>query len=796
MKIQDKLFTLLALLLLGVGQAWGQDPVEVTREIGYEEFSNFEVRIDRAHQITKDQKLIDPTKWYLVLYTGNTYYLDGGKQRLVDDLVNSIEPIPATEIASKLFKVSGAKNSDSYSSNILCGNGKWLGLSGEYGNLNLAMYPENNTSGIEYDWLFSYGVSIQNQSLARGDVLMTDGTSLSFKGYNNNSRWWAFIPVKFYQVAQPTRLDFQEHTVQAMAGTSVTNTATLYNDNGLHTPIEGKIITYSVREQDKDKVTIDENTGEVSINADASGEVRVTATFAGGEGYAASSDSYSLIITENDPTRPTVHYTILVSGGSGSEFAAIINGINYENGREVDMPMLTRDEVTCTTPVGFIYFITISDVVGGKATIKVSYTQNFAWSIRLSGYESFPPGTQVNVSVSGKVYPVNMSTGILAFSSTLEFMATSFINSTYVEGYTYTVSVDNVNRIIDVAYQVRRFAPPSPGSFIRIMNITTANVITSKPSSSYLATGEDVEQSIIYYTSEGKFLFYKDGRYMNANVSLAPIPSTGNSFTFENNDGVNRYFWIKNDASQYVKEIQSFGVSYAYPDANNAGNSQWLISILPTIPVTVTQAGHGYATLFCPENLKIPSGVQAYVPIERTSKGEAGEYTLTLKRISTGYIPKETPVILYSAQAANGNITFNFPIVKEDIAPIDGRWEGLTGTCPAINTTTGDYTLQPVSGSNKVGFYKWKQATILPFKAYISAGYTGAVNGFRFEFEEDDEVTGLDEVMYGDTQGEILATRYYTADGRQVAAPVKGVTIAVDIYSDGTQKTRKYMKTK
>lgn len=52
----------------------------------------------------------------------------------------------------------------------------------------------------------------------------------------------------------------------------------------------------------------------------------------------------------------------------------------------------------------------------------------------------------------------------------------------------------------------------------------------------------------------------------------------------------------------------------------------------------------------------------------------------------------------------------------------------------------------------------------------------------------------LEEVI---TEGlEIVETRYYTPDGIQQDKPRKGVTIAVDIYSDGTQRSRKYLNKK
>lgn len=53
-----------------------------------------------------------------------------------------------------------------------------------------------------------------------------------------------------------------------------------------------------------------------------------------------------------------------------------------------------------------------------------------------------------------------------------------------------------------------------------------------------------------------------------------------------------------------------------------------------------------------------------------------------------------------------------------------------------------------------------------------------------------DEVRNIEET----TGRRIVATRYYTPDGILQAKPVKGITIQVDFYDDGSQKSHKYLK--
>lgn len=57
--------------------------------------------------------------------------------------------------------------------------------------------------------------------------------------------------------------------------------------------------------------------------------------------------------------------------------------------------------------------------------------------------------------------------------------------------------------------------------------------------------------------------------------------------------------------------------------------------------------------------------------------------------------------------------------------------------------------------------------------------------------EDAGTVTGVEEVA---TDAEVVSTRYYNVEGRQIAEPAQGVTIVVTTHSDGTVKATKVLK--
>ena len=184
----------------------------------------------------------------------------------------------------------------------------------------------------------------------------------------------------------------------------------------------------------------------------------------------------------------------------------------------------------------------------------------------------------------------------------------------------------------------------------------------------------------------------------------------------------------------------------------NAPAAQWTFEEATSINVTVSSAG--YATLYVPFAVTIPSGIKAYAV-----SGLSGNL-LTLAEIETT-IPAGTPVIL-----EGGANTYTFDITT------GGSYEGdnkLEGTYLQKAADNGSYILQNQSG--KVGFYLVDTDTATPNvpanRAYLPASAAG-VKAFFFGDTED----AIQSVISGTASAEI-----YNLAGQRVNKLQRGVNI-------------------
>ena len=145
----------------------------------------------------------------------------------------------------------------------------------------------------------------------------------------------------------------------------------------------------------------------------------------------------------------------------------------------------------------------------------------------------------------------------------------------------------------------------------------------------------------------------------------------------------------------------------------------------------MTVSSVGYATLYAPVALEIPTDVIAYVGVQVDNYLDLTD----IKEVTGGVIPANTGVILEANQG-----TYNFAIV-DDVAALDKSKNLLTGKCPKSekNASAKVYTLQ--NGSNGVGLYL--------FKGYRDEndkeGTKTYINGFRawVELPADAKATAL-----------------------------------------------------
>ena len=213
--------------------------------------------------------------------------------------------------------------------------------------------------------------------------------------------------------------------------------------------------------------------------------------------------------------------------------------------------------------------------------------------------------------------------------------------------------------------------------------------------------------------------------------------------------------WIKLfNETRYLYATTSNNQYKTYT-ANGSGTTDngysFNLEPVTSLPVTITSVG--YATLYSPVALTIPTGVTAY------KAADNGTYlTLTAIGTGSGTIPANTGVIL----AADAG-TYNFDITTG--GSVDSN--ALTGTVEAISRPENSYIL--ATGSAGVGFYKDGSPTIPGFKAYLPAGVGGSVKGFRF--------TGEDAIMETKAEKKVFKGTVYDLSGNPVPNPKRGIYV-------------------
>lgn len=341
-----------------------------------------------------------------------------------------------------------------------------------------------------------------------------------------------------------------------------------------------------------------------------------------------------------------------------------------------------------------------------------------------------------------------------------------------IEGDSYYINTQAVNNVkvlrgwtaADGGSSCRVFASLTDiptGTFYRFKGVanerylTTGNIGSRMP---MVVEGTGAE-SIFYFDNERKLWNYASG------LSIANTHSTAGV-----NDAANTWEIMDNGNDQYILKANAVGGNGRYLYNHNAGqsteanrnsilagnNTLWVIEPVTELPVSVSEAG--YATLFAPKALNIPTDMEAYSGAVNTEKS-ALEMTAV-----EGIIPANTPVVL---KAAAGNYTFT--IATEEGTPVESN--DLLGVVRRTATPADTYTLQNQGGN--VGFYPYNGENINGFKAYISLPADAGVNGLSFSFGE---ATGIESISAAEADNS-KSTEIYDLAGRRVSKPTKGLYI-------------------
>ena len=320
---------------------------------------------------------------------------------------------------------------------------------------------------------------------------------------------------------------------------------------------------------------------------------------------------------------------------------------------------------------------------------------------------------------------------------------------------------------------------PQAGDFLRIkasdvnkttgyglgasnLYLTSSNCASQTDRAGFAEGATATDNTTIFYYNGTNLTGFANGLQAKMNGSnMMQIGSVGNSPTvvgfeeiYGTEDHAYRIEFNNGGRSLYTQRGGSEGSYYYYTDAAGANATdphyRYFLEKVTTLPVTISAAG--YATLYSPVALTIPTGVTAYVATNNTTY-------LSLTAIDGGIIPANTGVILAGSAG-----TYDFEITTGGSADSNA----LSGTVAAIARPSGSYIL--ATGKSGIGFYGDGASTIPGFKAYLPEG--AGVKGFiGFEF---DDATGLNSFTPALFEGE---GAIFNVAGQRLNKMQKGINI-------------------
>lgn len=299
----------------------------------------------------------------------------------------------------------------------------------------------------------------------------------------------------------------------------------------------------------------------------------------------------------------------------------------------------------------------------------------------------------------------------------------------------------------------------SANKYYRLKGVASNNYVVAGAAGSQMTTADlsdDNTASTIFYLDNTKLLSFGNGYYV---YQTREIGALGNSCTWTFSPNTNKIGTVTLQAGGTTGNVGT----WMYNSTNNkvdrngvqAGdNTNWYVEDVTTLPVSVSAVG--YATLYAPVALTIPTGVEAY-----TASFEDSKVVLTP---ITGTIPANTGVVL---EANEG--TYNFDITSTE----ETATSALTGSAATASIAADANAYILAKGTQGVGFYLLNSddRTIQGGRAYYTAP-ASSESAAAFIFGGN--ATGINTIATAEQTGN---ASIYDLSGRKVAKTAKGIYI-------------------
>lgn len=447
------------------------------------------------------------------------------------------------------------------------------------------------------------------------------------------------------------------------------------------------------------------------------------------------------------------------SVSAGTELAGFTAYVTVESSYTADDVQTALDQFTSTYTIGTTlgtYSVTIDEVTVGETT----YTD----------YATLAAAAEELISSED------------ASASDYEEMVTA-LNSAYSSA-SYTLNL------------------PEAGDFIRIKNYTSDYYLYSTNSTGVDATygsaalvtskeGDYEAGTIMYY--DGIYLInYETGYYLavqaNNRVYYNDV-TDGTQVTFEENTGGSgvgsgEYAVVFLAADGSTKRnlfftLASCATNASSYQANRGSNHVFVLEEVESLPVTTDEAG--YATLYSPQAVEVPSGVTFY----SLSFDEDGNETKTALETTPSILAAEQPVIL----KGEASTTYSFTLSDEEGTEVDCGDDvgGVVATVYASSITGAVGVLTYDEDESTSSFVKTSDE-VPGFQAYASLpepdwdGLKTAID--NLDAYSDVIGDGLGEYNVGDYDTDAVAATLALAEALYEEQNDTTTITTVDLYID------------
>ncbi|MBR4065254.1 MAG: hypothetical protein IKJ97_00715, partial [Bacteroidaceae bacterium] len=282
----------------------------------------------------------------------------------------------------------------------------------------------------------------------------------------------------------------------------------------------------------------------------------------------------------------------------------------------------------------------------------------------------------------------------------------------------------------------------------------------------------------IFYYDQSSLLSYTEGRYVGIvqtesvyNVTLSDV--TTEPVTAKVTSSAGAYYISLGGMNDYGN-----GIRYIYGNDDEADSGtqdaglptndgyKWAVEEITELPVEIGKTG--WATIYAPVAIKVPTGVEAYY----IEKENFVDDCVILTAITDNDIPALTGVILYSKEAVGNGKSYDFTIT-ESSSSYDTNL--LEGSIAKKIVDSEAYVLSEQNGV--IGLYKAKMnlednSAFLNncHKAYLPIDGLSALqpgNGWRFVIDGD-ESTAVDEI-----HNNVYDEELYDLTGRKLKSTMR-----------------------